>query len=328
MTPKENFLRVINRNNPEYIPYYYAEENSCGLVEIGTNEKGFENLESRKTGEECYDAWGVKWRQGMEKIFPYVEKSPLKTLKDIQNYQPPDPHDPNLFKNAARTLNKIDRENFIVLATYTLGPFERSWTLIGMEKILELMLVEPDLLYEFIGKVTDHHIVIAKGFVKLGIDIGGMTDDYGIQHSLMMAPGLWRKIIKPHLRRYVNAYKEEGLMVNLHTCGSVATIVDDFIEIGIDLLHPVQATANNHPEFKQKWGDRLTFFGGVNAHILFSGKPEDVVQETKTRLAQLGPGGGYICAPDQGLPFPDENITAFKQTVEKFGKYPLDWIDS
>jgi len=98
------------------------------------------------------------------------------------------------------------------------------------------------------------------------------------------------------------------------------------IEAGVDILNPIQATANNLPVLKRiSLECKLALWGWVNADILMRGTPKEVEEEVRLRISQLAPGGGYVLAPDQGLPFPSENLKTMINTALTMGKYPLSW---
>ena len=186
-----------------------------------------------------------------------------------------------------------------------------------------LMLTDPDDVSAFIGRIVDNDIVLVQRLIELGIDIGGVSDDYGTTQALIMSPAAWRAIIKPHLTRYYAVYKDAGCLVKQHSCGNVTEIIPDLIEIGLDILNPLQAEALDHVAIKVHFGDKVMLWGGVDVRILMAGTPEAVVEEVKRRLRILAPGGGYVCAHDQALPWPEENWSAYLDTVRRYGRYPL-----
>ena len=124
------------------------------------------------------------------------------------------------------------------------------------------------------------------------------ADDLGLQGGLMVSPEAYRALIKPRHERYFRLLHERSpAKVLFHTCGSVAEILDDLVEIGVDILHPVQVSAAGmQPAYlKQRWGGKLTFWGGIDTqHVLPRGSTEDVKAEVERRVEEFGRGGGYV----------------------------------
>jgi uroporphyrinogen-III decarboxylase len=148
------------------------------------------------------------------------------------------------------------------------------------------------------------------------MDVINAHDDYGTADRMMMRPEQWRELIKPHLKRLVDACHEEGLLYQHHSCGFVEPILEDLAEIGVDAIDTLQACNTHLPEIKKKIGDRLTFCGGFdNQHVLdVEGvSPEAVKQEYRRVIDSLAPGGSYVIYPITGTfefvgPFLEEHF--------------------
>ena len=132
----------------------------------------------------------------------------------------------------------------------------------------------------------------------------------------MMNPDMWQDMIKPHLKRVADVGKTNGLPVAYHCCGALASIIPDLIEIGIDVLNPVQCNCPgmNPVDLKKEFGDRLSFMGGVDTQgLLPNGSPDEVYRETVALIEGMtSDGGGYILAASHAVPpeTTDENIFA------------------
>ena len=110
----------------------------------------------------------------------------------------------------------------------------------------------------------------------------------------------------------------------LHSCGHVMEIIPDLIEIGVDILDPVQVRANDQATAKRLYGDKICFMGGIDTqHLLTEGTPEEIAAEVRERIRMLAPGGGYILAPDTLIPVPEANYRAYLEAGERYGRYPL-----
>jgi uroporphyrinogen decarboxylase len=159
---------------------------------------------------------------------------------------------------------------------------------------------------------------------EAGIDMLQVGDDVGMQTGMMMHPDLWRKFLKPRLKRVIDAAKSvrSDLPVWYHSDGNIMAIVDDLIEIGVTVLNPVQPECMDVVEVKRRWGDKLAFWGTIGTQsVMPFGTPEDVKREVK-RMIELF-ATGLVIAPTHVLEpdVPWENIVAFFEAVEEFGQY-------
>jgi uroporphyrinogen-III decarboxylase len=162
----------------------------------------------------------------------------------------------------------------------------------------------------------------------LGVDVVWIGDDFGMQDRLMISPGQFREFFKPRYDRLFRHLKSINPDIKLafHTDGYNVPILPDFIEVGVNILNPVQPKSMDPAELKKKFGDKLTFWGTIdNQHTMPFGTMEDVVNETILRLKTVAPGGGLILGPAHNVQpqVPIENIMAFYDTVKKYGAYPI-----
>jgi len=158
------------------------------------------------------------------------------------------------------------------------------------------------------------------------IDVIKIGDDLGTQDRLLMSPAMYRKVLKPIHADYIAFIRERTpARVFFHTDGDVFDLVDDFIDIGVDILNPVQTSAgrmSNLPELKRRWGSRLAFCGAIDTHrVLPSGTPDEVRREVHRVLDIMAPGGGYLVASVHTImdDVPPENILAMVDAVAEYG---------
>ncbi|NIV34874.1 MAG: hypothetical protein GWN58_37090 [Anaerolineae bacterium] len=218
-------------------------------------------------------------------------------------------------------LQAIERQKdrFLVIGFGT-GLFERSWGLRGFENALIDVVVHPDFYEELIERLTDHQMEIVERLLALPVDGILFSDDWGYQQGVLVGAERWRRIFKPRLARLYQRVHEAGKYVLTHCCGSIEEVLPDVIEIGLDVYQSVQPEAkNNDPyELKHKYGDRITFWGGLGSQstIPFS-TPDEIRAEVAKLCRQMGRGGGYILAPAKPLQpeTPTENAAA---VVEAF----------
>jgi uroporphyrinogen decarboxylase len=224
------------------------------------------------------------------------------------------------------------------MATFGGNIFERPHYLMGMENFLISLKTDEDIANALIGKVLE----IQKQFDELVIKTIGKYltynrlhgEDLGTQRGPLISLELFNNMIRPKMKNEWDFIKECYRKYNpeaklaVHSCGAVFGFVESFIEMGADILNPVQpnAAGMDTKKLKEYFGDRISFHGAINTQeVLARGKPEDVRNEIKTRIRDLAPGGGYICAPSHNIQFgmSPENIVAMYEAIQEYGKYPI-----
>jgi uroporphyrinogen decarboxylase len=297
---------------------------------------GFTNLGGARMDGDCRDAWGVKWeRMGPNNTsvgFPLANA----TLEQASEHSYPNPtafFDFRLLEETIRHLQENYPTHAIgARAVNSYGPLEQASELRGREQFLMDTVAEPELAMLILEKCAD---VIVRGqeayLDKIGkhvdfFEIPG--DDYGANHGLLLSPTFFRTAIKPCLSRIVQSVKSyrSDLPVVFHTDGAIMEIIPDLIEIGIDVLNPLEPLpATDWAAIKQRYGKQLAFMGGIDLKTAMTGPVECVEAEVKRRIEIFGPGGGYIVAPANHLQkdVPPANIEALFAAARKHGRYPL-----
>ena len=264
-----------------------------------------------------YDPWGVGWDLTSEGV--WVGFHPLADPGAYRSYRFPDPDAAGLMDYVERAVREYGQEYFVI-AFQHISLFERSWALRGYENLMLDITLNRPFVEELYDRIADYQVAVARRFVAAGVDGARIGDDYGSQKGLMMAPQEWRKIIKPRLQRIWAVYQEAGLPVFLHSCGDLRAILDDLVEMGLSVLHPVQPLAMPLDYLQQRYGEHLTFFGGIDTQkILPFGSPQDVRRATIDCIQTLGHSGGYIIAPSQEImtDVPLANIDALLTTIRE-----------
>jgi uroporphyrinogen decarboxylase len=276
-------------------------------------------------GQTYTDEWGVTWRN-----HPYHTKfgtghyteivgHPLAQDEAIDAYQPPDPNRPELYLEAERVVKEYKDEYWIVGVTVT-TIFETAWALRGYEQTLIDFALNPDYI-ECLFEIPFHyHLAAAKKLVELGVDMIWVGDDIGAQNMMLISPETWRKHLKPRMATYFSTLKtiNSDLKIAYHSDGNILPIISDLIEIGLDVLNPIQPRSMEPAEVKEKFGDRLCFWGSVDEqYTLPYGSPAEVEAEIITRLQTLGQNGGLIIGPTHHvqLDTPLENFWAMVNTI-------------
>lgn len=257
------------------------------------------------------------------------------TVDDLETYPWPDPYDPGRtagLREEARDLYENSDCAVVAYRPVPGGIFEIACWLRGTEQLLVDLLLDPDLadaLFQALLKVQLGFYEAQLQAVADYVHIFEIIDDLGTQQGSFMSPDLYRKLLKPKHAHLVDFIKQRApqAQVMIHSCGSVYRLIGDFIDIGVDILNPVQPAAQEMDtrRLKDEFGDNITFLGGVDVQGAMRGSVQEVEREVKRRIADLAPGGGYILAPSHNLgdDVPLENILAFFQTGQEYGRYPL-----
>ncbi len=276
------------------------------------------------------DIFGVVWEpeENQSGVYNEIALHPLaeaKTVKEIEDYDWPslDWFD---FSHLKDEIAKINREEKYAVMFFAGGAFESPWYMRGLERFLMDLVECPDIAEAICFRVTDFYLKRALRAIEASggqIDIIGSGGDIGTQRGMMLSPDLWRKHIKPYSSSLIRTFKDMGLVTFYHSCGSIVPVIKDFIEMGLDILDPVQPKAvGMEPEFlKENFGRELVFHGGIDVQELLPfGTPEDVEKETAVLIKTLGFDGGYIVSPAHAIQgdTPAKNILAVYDTAKNF----------
>lgn len=251
---------------------------------------------------------------------------PLKnaeSIEDIDNYKMPDPFAEGRYNDVDYKI-KTFKKDYGVIADLETAIFETAWYLTGLEKFLMDMMIRPPYFNVLLDKIMNMHLEVGKEQIRRGADMIWAGDDFGGQNSMLMDPVQWREIFKPRMKYMFEEFRKvnPNIKIAWHTCGSVVDIIPDLIEIGLDILNPLQPLAKHMtPEhLKKEYGKDLMFFGGICVQELMpNGTPQQIKDEVKRRVEILGKGGGYILAPAHNVQDDTsvENVLAFFEAVKE-----------
>jgi uroporphyrinogen decarboxylase len=235
--------------------------------------------------------------------------------------------DPSRVAHVRAEAQRLREANeFALIATpWLLFPLERAFAMQGMDRFLLNLAEEPEFAEALLVKIAGLCKQLMGHFLReCGdlIDVIKIGDDLGTQSSLLMSPRMYRRVLKPIHADYIAFIKQRTpARVFFHTDGDVFDLIDDFVEIGVDVLNPIQTSAGrigDLPELKRRWGRALTFCGAVDTHrILPSGTPAEVRQEVRRVIEIMAPGGGYMLSSVHTLmpDVPAENVLAMVDAV-------------
>ena len=195
--------------------------------------------------------------------------------------------------------------------TITFG--ERLWTLYGMENILVAYLAEPAFIHAALDRLLEMHLVALDRLLALPIDGISIGDDYGAQRSLMIGPDIFREFYKPRLAVMYEKVRQAGKVIMHHSCGDNTEIMGDFVDIGLEVFHPLQPEAMDIRGIKREFGRDLAFRGGIGTQRgMVFGSPEAAREEIRSAVEILSVDGGFLLEPSKPLPedAPMDNVIA------------------
>lgn len=195
--------------------------------------------------------------------------------------------------------------------------WERATFMRGMEELLLDTALNPSFVDALLRGLADYILgtleVVSK---RYEFEAVALSDDYGTQRSMVISPTSWKRHVKPLLAEIYGAARKRGKRTFHHTCGHVVPIIPDFIELGLDILHPIQPEAMDIFDLKRRFGRDLTFCGGVSTQdLLVHGRPEDIRREVRRLKETMAEGGGYILEPGITLQadVPEANLWALME---------------
>lgn len=270
------------------------------------------------------DIWGVGFKLEQTEHGQYLELAwnPLKelgSLDELETYAWPEADwwDYSTIKEQALLNSKY------WIWAHSRGIFEISWFMRGMDNFLMDMASRPDWAGAVMDRVQHYLMERARRVLEAGngsIDMMEYNDDVGGQGGLLISPQMWRTYIKPRMAEFIRMCRQYDVKIRYHCCGGIRPIIPELIEIGVDVLNPVQplAVGMELESLKRDFGDRITFDGGIDTqNLLPFANSEQVRSHTQKLIEVLGRNGGYIMQPSHVLQddVPIENILSMYETA-------------
>ncbi len=331
----------LNLPDPQLDPFFSVMNPHPALLEaLGTDfqylfMQGPEYRRLRTFSDDEYEnEWGIRVK--VVGIHSQRIGHPLEhaTIGDLSTYPWPRPDDPGRvygLRAQGRQLYEVS-DYAIVAAPVSGGIFEFGQHLRGMSAFLMDLVSDPDYANRLLDILVDIQIGLWDSFLaEVGdmVEMVQLADDFGAQKSLMISPRTFRQFFKPRYARLINAIKKRTqARVFLHCDGAILKLIPDFIEMGVEVLNPLQPTADGMDPLtiKALYGNDLAFHGAIdNQQLLVKGSPAQVSQAVHQTIQALGPGGGYVLAAAHLLEpdMPVENIMAMFSAAKSYGAYPI-----
>ena len=322
MTDRDNALRIMHFDHPERvtggIPAY-------GISYFGCNHESFDGMgHDSPVGSQWTDIWGTVWHKEHAGVMGFPRGNPLADVSALTSYQWPDAHDPNIHGQIYRMAAEYQRSSDTFLCGHHRDTlWEKAYMLVGMENMMEYLYSEPDFAREVLRHIMDFQLGIAEHYLSVGVEMVSCGDDLGTQIAALLNPRIVEEFFLPQYRRLFRLYQSHQVIITFHSCGHIEPFLEMFMQLGIDVLNPVQATANDLARVRQRTAGRMALQGGVSSALVMAGPEEAIIQEVRRCLWLLGRDGGYFCSADQGMPFPQAHIDALNQAIAQYGQYPL-----
>ena len=331
MTSKERVYASFAHEQPDKTPYVigFTQKAMAAMIEHFGNDDFLQQIDNCIHGvaanpgpkdtwlneDTWQDEFGVQWDRSVDRDIGNVCNCIIPE-RNLDGVELADPHAPEKWEGFAERVAAAP-DKFVQFGI-GFSLFERAWTMRGMANLFEDMMEAPDFVDALLDAICDYNVALVEHAVQYDIDAVHFGDDWGAQRGLLMGPKLWERFLEPRLARQYAAGKDAGKFVTIHSCGKVQELFPQLIDIGLDCFNPFQPEVMDPYEMKRKYGDRLSFWGGVSTQRLLPyGTPDEVRAEVKRLIAEVGKNGGYICAPAHSIPgdAKPENIMAMIEAV-------------
>ncbi len=293
----------------------------------------FKNMVDERT---YFNEFGIKYHMPEDGLYYDMVEHPLagKSIEELQDYEWPDPAktmDLSGVREKAKNL-KESNEYLLVGDMIDTGIFEPCWYLRGFENFLVDLLTDVDFVTTLLEGMYTYQLKKYSLFLQeVGefLDVVFVGDDLATAESVIMSPKTYREIIKPYHKEYFKNLKKMTPQAQFlyHSCGSIFSFIPDLIEVGVDILNPVQVSAQNMDTkvLKEKFGGELSFWGAIDTtQVLPQGAKEEVREEVRKRIDDLGPEGYVLTSVHDIQPdVPPENIMTMFEEAKEYGAFSL-----
>lgn len=356
MNKRENLLRALRRDNPEYVPidftlcpshvaafekvhgtsdYQEFYDFAYRYVELNPTKIAPDYSKYYTDVKEDYEPlnwnpeWGIMGKRGSTNNHFQEMLHPMKNftkISELEEYPWPDFTADYRWEGVKERNDKLRDSGYASIAFMQMTIFELAWYLRGMEELMIDFYDDIEFNDALLDKITDIRIVMARKYAEAGTDILMLGDDVSTQLDMMMSPEIYREFLKPRLAKVIAAAKEvkPDILIFYHGDGNLTRIIPDLIDVGVDILNPLQPECVDPFAIKEIFGDKLSFWGGIGTQTTMPfGTKDDIEKTCRELIEKVGKGGGFVLAPTHIVEpeVPYENIETFLEAAEKYGKY-------
>lgn len=354
MTNRENYFSIIRREGYEHMPaafswcdhlqknfsgelekmkqegtaplapLVYTQDMPCRTASVDTFRSFYDQLKDGAT----IDIYGVAHEPGSEAAMHMTYmRHPMEkftTVAEMEQYPFPEFYETEeLVNRKLEENNRHKAEDRIIVGDMQCTVWECAWYMRGMEILMMDMMTEEETATYLLDRVTDMAVQRAEFYAKTGADVLFLGDDIGMQKSIMMSEDLYCEWLKPRIKRVIDAARaiNPNIFVFYHSCGYVEPFIPHFIDVGIDVLNPVQPECMDFKTVRDQYGDRISFHGTIGTQTTMPfGTPEEVRAEVVKNLNIAGEMGGLLVCPTHLLEpeVPWENIKAYLDACREY----------
>lgn len=349
MTSRERVLAAARRQMPDRVPRDILFERAVhdlmvkkygtkdlvaatrsDIIDVGPNpsllKRDFAKFFTR-TGV-VWDEWGRGrvWdteRHYAEYLYP-LERA--ESIDELINYPWPDLDKAYRYEGLVEKVALLHEQGYAVRGSADVSEtvFEIAWQLRSMDRLFQDMFLDEEMAEVLLDQITKRNLAQGQAYARAGVDILFVGDDVAMQTGLMMSRKLWARWLMPRLRSVIDAARaiKPDILVQYHSDGKINDLIPDLIEVGVDILNPVQPECVDHYWVKRTFGHQLAFNGGLGVQsVLPFGTPQDVREHVRTVIEALGAGGGLIVGPSHVIErdTPLENILAMIEAIDLYG---------
>lgn len=349
-TRRTDFFNCINRIKPQKIPFYfslcksleqtfqektdqtdYYDYFDCSIRPIFINQSThlndyspyFRNLDT----PDFIDEWGVGHIRGKNKESYHFSRMvpPMRnftTTEEINQFPLPDLMADYRWSGIAEKVSQLKDSDYITInGDIFISIFETAWYLRGLDTMLMDFILNPELANTCLDRITNILCQVTRRYAEIGYDVIVYGDDVGTQLGMMMSTDTWRTYLKPRLKKVIEVAKSINpeILCYYHSDGNIEAIIPELIEIGVDILNPIQPECMDPVKIKKLYGDKISFWGTIGTQSTMPfGSIDDVKRTTLEMINTVGNNGGLVIAPTHLLEpdVPWENIETFIETVK------------
>jgi len=275
------------------------------------------------------DEWGIRRRLTSTRTESRVVYNPLKDVDvgSLDEYSFPDPNAPGRFRITKEDVENLKEEGYWVVGHFGIDTFWcQAWYLRGFKQLTIDLYENPEFVEKLMGKLLEYYVEIGNQLAELRVDQVHMADDIATQTGMIISPRLWRRYFKPCYKKLIDGLRTKVKYILYHSDGNLWPIIPDLIEIGVNILNPIQPDCMDPAELKRVYGDQLTLWGGLSVQdTIPHGTVEDVKEEVKRTVDSCALGGGFVLGTSNNVTqdTPIENFLAIYDAAKKYGKYPI-----
>jgi uroporphyrinogen decarboxylase len=272
-----------------------------------------------------FDAWGVAHEENPNSMHMTQMHHPIKDFDSVEEflkYPWPDFEKVD-FSIFDEKVKQIQSQNLAVFVWFECTIWETAWYLRSMDKLMVDMSLDDEKAAVLLDILTEKACYRAEKFARAGVDILGLGDDIGMQQTVMMSPAMYRKWLKPRLKKVIDTAKavNPDILISYHSCGTVTPLIPELIDAGIDILNPVQPECMDFENIHKEFGDKLSFNGTIGTQKLMPfGTPAQIRDTVFRNLDIAGQKGGLFCCPTHIIEpeVPWQNIEAYVQACRDY----------